>query len=538
MKNFRIFQIALVIGLFLPMLAVAQAPDRILYNGKILTVDSKFSIASAIAIRGERIVAVGDTKTVRALAGPATRQTDLAGRTVVPGLIDNHLHYLRGTDFGAYETPIHGITSRKEALEIIAARARSIKPGEWIFILGGWHEQQFADKPGGFSQEELDTAAPNNPVFIQKTYITFYMNALAVKAIAPAIPDLYKGGSVVRTDSATGRRVMYAALKYFPYATTVDKRMEEVKAFNRYLNGVGLTTVYDVGYIDGSYEPVERLAKKNDLGLRVFYTLRYWAETPRTAIAAAEQIAREKPFQRNNRFGQFGIGEHVYGPLHDTTNPGHVFTEQVYSDFRHIAKAAAKGGWQINEHVMLDTTAKGMMDVADEIAKDHPIRDLRWTMGHLDLVSKESLERAKRQGWVATVHNHVVKPLIKGEVSPPIRMIQDSGIVWGLGSDGTVVATYNPFHTIWEYTAGKIFPDIVKYQPGERITREEALIAHTRSNAYILFMEKDIGTLEKGKFADLVVLDRDYMTIPVDDMRHVKPVMTMVGGRIVYEAKR
>lgn len=538
MKRPGLLRNLLLACILLPAVAAGQAPERILYNGKILTVDSKFSTASAIAIRGERIVAVGDTKTVRALAGPATRQIDLAGRTVVPGLIDNHLHYLRGTDFGAYETPLHGIATRKEALDVIAAKARSLKPGQWIFVMGGWDEQQFADKPGGFTQEELDAAAPDNPVFIQKTYVTFYMNGLAVKAIAPAIPDLYKGGSVVRTDSATGRRVMYAALKYFPYATTVEKRMDEVKAFNRYLNSMGLTTVYDVGYIDGSYEPVERLAKKNDLGLRVFYTLRYWAETPRTAIAAAEQIAREKPFQRNNRFGQFGIGEHVYGPLHDTTRPGHVFTEAVYGDFRHIAKAAAKGGWQINEHVMLDTTAKGMMDVADEIAKEHPIRDLRWTMGHLDLVSKESLERAKRQGWVATVHNHVVKPLIKGEVSPPIRMIQDSGILWGMGSDGTVVATYNPFHTIWEYTAGKIFPDIVKYQPAERITREEALIAHTRSNAYILFMEKDLGTLEKGKLADLVVLDRDYMSIPVDDMRNVKPVMTMVGGRIVYEAKR
>ena len=107
-----------------------------------------------------------------------------------------------------------------------------------------------------------------------------------------------------------------------------------------------------------------------------------------------------------------------------------------------------------------------------------------------------------------------------------------------MGSDGTVVATYNPFHTIWEYTAGKIFPDIVKYKPEERITREEALIAHTRSNAYILFMEKDLGTLEKGKLADLVVLDRDYMSIAVDDMRNVKPVMTMVGGKIVYSDKK
>jgi len=114
-------------------------------------------------------------------------------------------------------------------------------------------------------------------------------------------------------------------------------------------------------------------------------------------------------------------------------------------------------------------------------------------------------------------------------------MIQDSGILWGMGSDGTIVATYNPFHTIWEYTAGRIFPDIVKYDPDEVITREEALIAHTRSNAYLMFMENDIGTLEAGKFADLVVLDRDYLQIPVDDVRKIQPVLTMVNGEIVFQ---
>ena len=125
---------------------------------------------------------------------------------------------------------------------------------------------------------------------------------------------------------------------------------------------------------------------------------------------------------------------------------------------------------------------------------------------------------------------------MEGIASPPIRDIQDSGILWGLGSDGTIVATYNPFHTIWEYTAGKIFPDIVKYQPDEVITREEALIAHTRSNAHILFMEDKIGTLEAGKYADLVVLDRDYMTVPIDEIRDLQPELTMVAGNIVYRA--
>jgi predicted amidohydrolase YtcJ len=153
----------------------------------------------------------------------------------------------------------------------------------------------------------------------------------------------------------------------------------------------------------------------------------------------------------------------------------------------------------------------------------------------VDLIKPETVERAKRLGWHITIANHTVKPVITSvDASPPIRMIQDSGILWGMGSDGTIVATYNPFHTIWEYTAGKVFPDIVKYDADEVITREEALIAHTRSNAYLLFMENDIGTLEAGKYADLVVLDRDYLEIPVDDVRNIQPLLTMVAGEIVH----
>jgi len=525
----------LLFVLLIPALALAQAPDRILYNGKILTVDQDFSVASAIAISGERIAAVGGSDDIRKLAGPDTVQTDLEGRTVIPGIIDSHLHYLRGTNFAAYELRIHGVTSREEVLARISARARELGPGKWIFILGGWNEQQFKDRPGGFSGEELDRAAPDNPVYIQRSYLSFYMNSLAAAAIGPVIGDLYKGGTEVQTGSQEGRVVMYAALEHFPFATTVEGRMEEVKAFNTYLNSTGVTTAYDVGYLDGSYEPVARLAESEQLSLRLFYAQRYWADSPRTATAAAEMLDREEPFQRDDQFGMFGIGEHVYGLLHDTTATEKSFSEETFDSFARIAEAAARNGWQINEHAMRDSTARKMLQISEEISEQYPIQDLRWTLGHLDLVSAETIARAKDLGWVAAVHNHTLKPPIQGRASPPIKTIQDSGILWGMGSDGTIVATYNPFHTIWEYTAGMVFPDIPKYKSDEVITREQALIAHTRSNAYLLFMEDDIGTLEAGKFADLVVLDRDYLTIPVDDIRNIEAELTMVGGEIVFQ---
>lgn len=525
----------LVPAVLCPVLALAQAPDRIFYNGKVLTVDENFSIASAIAIRGERIVAVGESAEIRGLADGRTEQIDLGGKTVIPGLIDNHIHYLRGTNFAAYETRIHGVTSRAEVMARIAARAEELGPGKWVFILGGWHEQQFADKPGGFTREELDAAAPNNPVFIQKTYTAFYMNSMAEDILGPQLGDFYTGDSVIRSNSRDGRTVMYAALEYFPYGQTLEERMAEVKAFNAYLTSMGVTAAYDVGYLDGSYDPVKALYEKGELDLRVFYAQRYWADTPRTAIAAAELLDREAAFQRDDRYGMYGIGEHVYGLLHDGTGSNDPFPQNIYDDFHLIARSAAKNGWQLNEHTMQDSTASRMMSISEEISEQYPTRDLRWTLGHVDLISKESVERAKRLGWHITIANHTVKPRIEGRASPPIRMIQDSGILWGMGSDGTIVATYNPFHTIWEYTAGRVFPNILKYEADEVITLEEALIAHTRSNAYLMFMEDDLGTLEAGKYADLVVLDRDYLETPVDDVRDIRPVMTMVGGEIVYE---
>ncbi|MBT5030722.1 MAG: amidohydrolase family protein [Proteobacteria bacterium] len=536
--NLRSFWVAL---LLVPAMGFAQTldqmPDQIFYNGKVLTVDENFSITSAIAIQGERIVAVGDTAQIRALAGADTEQTDLEGRTVIPGFIDNHLHYLRGTNFAAYELRIHGVTSRKEVLSRITARAEELGPGKWIFILGAWNEQQFADKPGGFTGEELDTAAPNNPVFIQKTYSSFYMNSLAVAEIAPKLPEYYKGGSAIHVDNRSGRAVMAEALKHFPFAETLEERMEEVTAFNDYLNSMGVTTAYDVGYLDGSYDPVTALYESGDLTLRVFYAARYWADSPRTAIAAAELLDREESFQRDDRFGMFGIGEHVHGLVHDSTATDVPISDDLYNDWTVIARSAARNGWYINEHTMRDSTANRMMSIGEEISEDYPVRDLRWTLGHVDLIEKETVDRARELGWNITLANHTVKPRIEGRASPPVRMIQDSGILWGLGSDGTIVATYNPFHTIWEYTAGKVFPDIVKYEGNEVITREQALIAHTRSNAYILFMEDDIGSLEVGKYADFVVLDRDFMSVPINEIRDVQPVMTMLSGQVVFDSR-
>jgi predicted amidohydrolase YtcJ len=514
----------------------SSAPDRIFINGKILTVDEDFSIASALAVQGEYIAAVGQTDEIATLAGPDTEIIDLQGKTMIPGLIDNHIHYLRGTNYADYELRIHGVTSKDEVLRLISERADALGPDEWVFIIGGWHEQQFEDRPGGFTLEELNEAAPNNPIYIQRTYSNFYLNTAALNVLAPQLGDFEVGETGVVTDNRSGRFVMAEALKYFPFATNMEERKQEVRAFNDYLNSMGVTAVWDAGYLDGSYDPVTELYEEEDLDVRVFYALRYWAESARTAVAATELLDRESHDQRDDRFGILAIGEHVHGYLHDSTASAEPMAENYWTEWEQIVEAAARNGWQVNEHVMQDLTANRMMDIYERLSQQYPVRDARWVLGHADLWEPETIARARDLGLHITLANHTVKVPVEGRASPPVRAIQDSGILWGMGSDGTIVATYNPFITIWEYTAGKVLPNIQKYDADQVISLEDALIAHTRSNAYLFFMEDKIGTLESGKYADLVVLDRDYLQTPVDEVRHIKPLLTMVAGEVVYES--
>ncbi|MEN8713803.1 MAG: amidohydrolase family protein [Verrucomicrobiales bacterium] len=532
----------------------AQEPNVILFNGKILTVDENFSTEEALAVTGERIAAVGDSSTISAMAGPDTQRIDLEGRTVIPGLIDNHLHYMRGASRWRFEARIDGITDRDEALRIIAAKAKEAGQGEWVFVAGGWSEQQFLDGEGGFTTEQLDAAAPDNPVFLQKSYSRAYMNSLAAAEIgstgssgstrgsskgssrsSKGSSGRSRGGKSSGRSSGGARGTINAALQNLPERSEAQ-RVEDAVYFNEYLNQLGLTTVYDVGRgSDGNFAPIESLQQSKKLTIRVFHTLRYQAYNVNEVNNAVELIASTSPRSNSDWFGLIGMGEHVYSPVHDSTMRASLFGRDQWQQFERLAEAAAAGGWHIHEHAMQDNTAQEILNIGERLSASHSVKGLRWTLAHCDLISKETIQRARDLGFTLAVHNKTAKPAVDGKDSPPVSWMEESGITWGLGSDGTVVATVNPFHTLWWVTSGKVFPDITSIQ--NPVSREAALIAHTRSNAYLMFKEKDLGSLEVGKFADLVVLDRDYLSVPVDKIRNITPTMTMVGGRVVFESK-
>ena len=543
---------ALVIGsLALGSLpALAQTADKALINGKIITVDDRFTIGQAIAIRGQRVVKVGSNAEIERLTGPSTQIIDLAGRTVIPGLIDNHSHWVRAAEHD--ELRFDGVTSRARALEMLAERVRAVPPGAWIVVLGGWSEEQFTDEPRGFSIEELDRLAPNNPVVLQAVYNHSYLNTVALVAakIDASTPDP-QGGRIEKDAGGKPIGVVRGAGGVAFVAARIPLENQEAWLANTrklvaYLNSLGVTAWLDAGGRGMSakhYEPYKHLADRGELDIRVFFTTIRQPATPTQVDAVINEIRELKPFQGTDYFDHVGWGESVFAPV--TTQLLRVASNTKPEDLaqmRRLLLALAERGIYVNSHVEMSEAIDAFLNEYEAINKERPIKGLRWSFSHLDQVTEAQLERMKRLGMTAQIHS---RPLIQGALMhkvhgdkawdmPPFRRIQDSGIHWGLGSDATAVTTSNPFYTLSLAVTGRMIGG--RQVNRQTITREEALIAHTRSNAHFLFQEGNLGSLAPGKYADLLVLDRDYLTVPADEIKDIKPLITMVGGKIVHDA--
>jgi predicted amidohydrolase YtcJ len=267
------------------------------------------------------------------------------------------------------------------------------------------------------------------------------------------------------------------------------------------------------------------------------------AGNPAQVDRSIQQIAQMKLFQGDSYIDNIYFGESVYTPLHDPmfalqSNP----PPDQLAHWRRMAMEIAKAGLPLHVHAELHDTIDAFLDQIEAVNKVYPIKNKRWALAHINQINAPQIERMKKLGMYAAVHPWAV---INGAIMhegfgdgafdmPPLATIQNSGIVWGLGTDGSAANQYLPFTTLYFAVTGKMAggPKVMR----QTISREDALIAHTRKNAYFIFQENSLGSIQPGKLADLVVLDRDYLTIPAEQIKDIKPVMTMVGGRIVYDA--
>ena len=541
------------VGVIHVLRAQQPPPDLVLTNGKVVTVDERFTIAQGLAVRGDRIVAVGSNQEMAKLAGPGTRQIDLGGRTLIPGLIDNHLHLLRAGGTWELELRWDGVDSRKRAIEMLKERARQAGPGGWVFNIGGWATAQFADDRRAFTREELDTIAPDNPVALQESYYQVFLNSRALTAFGieagkPDPTDFVSGSiqrdaagrptGVIRGDIAATRPVAARMPKVAP------ERLEASTAsLLRDMNRAGLTSFGVAGCNADVLAILQRWKAQSRLPVRVFCIGGAAAGSPEQVERSLPQIAAMKLFQGDNYIDDVVFGESVYTPLHDRmfATDSDPRPEQL-AQWRRLAAEIAKAGLPLHVHAELRDTIDAFLDQIEAVNKEHPIRNLRWALAHVNQINASQLARMQKLGMYAAVHPWAV---INGGIMhegfgdgandmPPLATIQGSGITWGLGSDGTAANQYLPFTTLYFAVTGRMAGGMkVISQP---VSREDALIAHTRKNAYFVFRENDLGSIQPGKLADVVLLDRDYLTVPPDQIKDIKPVLTMVGGKVVYES--
>ena len=539
------------------MLDAQQAPpDIILTNGKIITVDAQFSIAHAVAIRGDRIVAVGTNPDITALAGAGTRRIDLQGRSVVPGLIDNHAHFQEEGAYWTLELRLDGVDSRRRALEMIRAKAEASGPGEWVFNLGGWSPDQFVEDTRPFTRDELDEYSPDNPIYLVFSRSDGFINSKAIEAIGLDTMDepwivRDAGGRPTGVIRSAGTGAVRRAADFLdaPNGARANLPPEIVRASSlamlRDLNRAGLTSSGGACQWEDLYRDFQR----EGLASMRFFCFRTQPGAGRGAgPAALEQQLAAIPslryhdgdeWQDHTNWGEGFVGggaDDLYSPIQQPV------TQEAWDQWGDFAGVVAGAGIQALIHTQTEEAIDGRIRQLERVEQEVSVRPLRWALMHMEGVTPTQIEQLRDLNVFIAVHPReiVTGGLLhrvhgdKAFAMPPLREIQDSGIMWGLGTDAFEVNQYRPFQTLyWAVTGKMVGGTVVNTHP---VTREEALIAHTRNNAYLFFRENDLGSIQSGRFADLVVLDRDYLTVPADEIKDINPVMTMVGGRVVFDA--
>ncbi len=532
--------------------AQVQPPDSVLLNGKVVTLDDRSTVAQAIAIRGGRIQAVGSSDEIRKLAGTATKVVDLGGRTVIPGLMDSHIHAIRAGLTYSVEVSWIGVPSLAKGLERIRDAARSSKPDQWIKVGGGWTDMQFTEKRGP-TMEEIKAAAPGRKVFVQRLYNRAWLTPEGIAAMGitkdTPIPtgkaELDASGNL--TGEFTGSNPAYNFLVAKIPGPTFKDQVEGTKAYFRELNRLGMTAVNDVtggGLFPVHFQPVQKVWRDGELTVRVA-----WHFQPQIRGKEFELIQQHTamlPMGFGDDMFRFqGLGESITAAMFDGSTVGAVFnpTDADLAEFEKILTWAAGRGYTAHVHASTNKAAAGIMTVYESIHKKAPIDKLRWQITHIEDATDDTLKRMKALniGW--SVQDRLLYAgtnyqKLMGEAqtkrAPPIKTGLKLGLVVAAGTDSDQVAPYNPLTSLKWLLDGKGIDGRPLRGPEETPNREEALRMYTINAAWFTFDEDKRGNLVPGKYADLAVLSADYMTVPVDQVGDITSHLTLVGGKAVY----
>lgn len=541
--------VAGALGLCAPASLWANPADILLINGKIVTLDETSSISQALAIEADRITATGSTEEVRKLAGAATKIIDLGGRTVIPGLIDSHIHSIRAGFRYASEVHWDGAASIAEALERLRSAALHAKPGAWLIVAGGWTPRQFTEarRP---TEAEIATVASGHPVYLQLFYGYVLINAvgsemLGIRSEVDLPPTAkFERDSVGNTTGwivGPGSAII-SLYSHLPTPQT-EEAIDGTRQFLRELSRFGLTGVIDPGghnLAPEDYTALFRLWREHALPLRVVYSI--FAPRPGTELEDFQASTRFLPMGTGDDRLRFnGIGECVTWGMYNNETPDDADKQAFYR----VALWAATQGMTLTVHWNNDRSVHHLLDVLERVNREVPIAKLRWSIAHLHDASDASLQRIKALGvgWLIQDGLYFAAPSYIAERgtaqmrrTPPIVSALKLSLPLGGGTDANRVMIPDPFVSLRWMLDGQTVDSIATRGPEEIPDREQALRIYTEGSAWFSHDENRRGRLVPGMLADLAVLSDDYFSVPIPHIAQIESHMTMVGGKIVYAA--
>ncbi|MEI3790750.1 MULTISPECIES: amidohydrolase [unclassified Chryseobacterium] len=530
--------------------------DLILYNGKIHSFSKEITDISAVAMKEGEIIALGNDGLVDQFADAATEIIDLKKKRVVPGINDSHIHLIRGGLNYNLELRWDGVPSLADALRMLKEQVDRTPSPQWVRVVGGWSEFQFAERRMP-TLEEINAIAPETPVFILHLYDRALMNRAALKAVGytkntPAPP----GGHIERDSNGepTGliiatpnAMILYSTLAKGP-KLSYEHQLNSTRHFMKELNRFGITSVIDAGggfqNFPDDYQVVNELNENKQLTVRIAYNL--FTQKPKNEFEDfSEWIDTVKLYQGDDMYRHNGAGEMLVfsaADFEDFLQPRPDLPENMEADLEKVVRLLVENRWPFRLHATYNESITRFLNVFEKVNQDMPFNGLPWIFDHAETIDERNIERVKMLGGGIAIQSRMAYQgeyftdrygSAAAENTPPIKKMLEMEVPVGGGSDATRVSSYNPWMSMYWLTVGKTVGGLQLYHE-TRLDRAVALELYTRGSAWFSQEQQKKGDIRVGMFADLAVLDKDYFTIEDEEIKNIESEMTIVNGKIVY----
>ncbi len=539
--------------------STSPTAEMIILNGRIATLEKGLPFVPAVAIADGRFIAVGSEREVMECKGSTTQVIDANGRTVIPGLNDSHIHVIRGGLNYNMELRWDGVPSLAIALRMLKEQARRTPSPQWVRVVGGWSELQFAERRMP-TLDEINAVSPDTPVFILHLYDRALVNRAALRVLGYTRETPNPPAGEIQRDKAgnpTGlliarpnAMILYASLAKGPRLGFADQ-VNSTRHFMRELNRLGITSCIDAGggfqnYPD-DYRVVEQLAERDQLTLRIAYNL--FTQRPREEyddFAGWTKIV--SPGQGSDVYRMNGAGEMLVfsaADFEDFLEPRPDLPPLMESELKKVIGLLVEKRWPFRLHATYDESIARFLDVFEEVDRQIPFNGLRWFFDHAETITERSMERVRALGGGIAIQDRMA---FQGEYfvarygkeaaqrTPPVTRMLKLGIPVGAGTDATRVSSYNPWVSLSWLVSGTTVGGLSLFSVENLLDRTTALRLYSEGSAWFSGDEGRKGRIAVGQLADLAVLSADFFTVPAEEISGIESLLTVMGGKVVHGA--